>query len=64
MRWRRIFQRLNRHFGSPARAYDVLVLLGPVVVVAIAVLGRGLLADGLAVGYLGTFFVEVLFEAY
>ncbi|MFB6079429.1 MAG: hypothetical protein ABEJ81_00255 [Haloferacaceae archaeon] len=46
--------------GADDRVFDALLLLGPVAIVAIAVLGRTTVSEAIAIVYTGGFVVYVL----
>lgn len=49
--------------GAKDRVFDGLLLVGPLVIVTIAVLGRSAITAGIAAAYLGAFVVHVLQNA-
>ena len=50
--------------GADDRVFDSLLLVGPVLVVSIAVFGRSVLTVALAAGYISVFLVYVLYQAF
>lgn len=46
--------------GAKDRVFDGLLLIGPLVIVAIAVFGRSAITAGIAAAYLGAFVLHVL----
>lgn len=46
--------------GAKDRVFDGLLLVGPLVIVAIAVFGRSVVTAGIAVAYLAAFVLHVL----
>lgn len=48
--------------GAEDRVFDSLLLVGPLVIVLVAVLGRSLLTTGLAMGYIAVFVTYVLYR--
>lgn len=48
--------------GAEDRVFDSILLIGPLVIVCIAVAGRSLLTEGLAVAYIGVFVTYVLYR--
>lgn len=48
--------------GADDRVFDSLLLLGPLVIVFVAILGRSLLTEAIALTYVGTFVAYVLYR--
>ncbi|MFB6221309.1 MAG: hypothetical protein ABEH90_07700 [Halolamina sp.] len=48
--------------GAADRVFDVLLLLGPLVIAVIAVLGRSVITELLAGAYIATFVAYVLYR--
>ncbi|MFB6072038.1 MAG: hypothetical protein ABEJ88_03630 [Halobacterium sp.] len=50
--------------GPQDPVFDSLILLGPIVIVAVAAVGRNAATTALAVGYLASFVLYTLYKAF
>lgn len=50
--------------GAEDRVFDTLLLVGPLVIVLIIVVGRTPITAGIALAYLATFALYVMYEGY